>query len=227
MPSNTIFQQIQDKFDVILASSSLRRYQILHDIMGFHNLKVMKPSFEEDLDKTLYRDDPIRYVRDTSFCKAEGIVQDLVTQDAKGSKEKLIICADTIVIDSDDIIYEKPGTKDAQLANLKKFCYTDKGHPLRVATAVTVIRWKDTKNYDIRDPFHETTELYCDAQIPIELLEEYVESGEGVAVAGGLMIQGISGIIIKSINGDYNNVVGLPLNRTFQAIYQELNLRVK
>ncbi|QLL32809.1 hypothetical protein HG536_0D03310 [Torulaspora globosa] len=224
MPSTTISEQIQNKFDVILASSSPRRYQILHDVMGLRDLKLMKPSFEEDLDKALYRNDPIRYVRDTSFCKAQGIAKDLEAQnDAKDPKEKLIICADTIVIDTDNIIYEKPGTKDAQLANLKKFCYSDKGHPLRVATAVTVIRWRDGKNYDIRDPFHEITELYCDGQIPIELLEEYVESGEGVAVAGGLMIQGISGIVIKTINGDYNNVVGLPLNRTFQAIYQELN----
>lgn len=223
MPSSTIFQQIQDKFDVILASSSPRRYQILHDVMGLRDLTIMKPSFEEDLDKALYRDEPIAYVRDTSFCKAQGIAKDLESQNAQGSKEKLVICADTIVIDTDNIIYEKPGTKDAQLANLKKFCYSDKGHPLRVATAVTVIRWQDSKNYEIRDPFHEITELYCDEQIPLELLEEYVQSGEGVAVAGGLMIQGISGIIIKSINGDYNNVVGLPLNRTFQAIYQELS----
>lgn len=222
MSSNRLFQQLHEKFEVILASSSPRRYEILHDVMGITDLKLMKPSFEEDLDKDLYKNDPIQYVRDTSFCKAEGIAKDLEAQETEDSRPKLVICADTIVIDVDDVIYEKPGAKDIQLANLKKFCYSDKGHPLRVVTAVTLIRWQNSQNYTIRDPFHETTELYCDDKIPLPLIEEYVERGDGVAVAGGLMIQGLSGIIIKRINGDYNNVVGLPLNRTFQAIYQEL-----
>lgn len=220
MPSR-LFRQIHEKFDVILASSSPRRYEILTEVMGIQDLRVMKPSFEEDLDKALYKLKPIEYVRKTSFCKALGIASDLKTQEMKCQKEKLIICADTVVIDKDDVIYEKPGTKDRQLTNLKKFCYSEGQHPLRVVTAVTLIRWANSKDYTISEPFHEITEVYCDENIPLQLLEEYVESEDGLAVAGGLKIQGLSGIVIKKIHGDYYNVVGLPLNRTFQAIYKE------
>lgn len=221
MLDQTVFEQITSKVDIVLASSSPRRYEILHDVMGFQDIQLMKPSFEENLDKSLYRDDPIAYVRDTSRFKAEGIVADLSDQTQESTKDKLVICADTVVIDSDNLIYEKPGKEDVQLRNLQKFCYHSNGKPLRVVTAVTLVRWTDRNHYKVHDPFHEVTEVYCDSKIPLRLLEQYVESGDGLAVAGGFKIQGISGILIERINGDYYNVVGLPLNRVFQAIYQE------
>lgn len=221
MIDKNVFEQINDKVDLILASSSPRRYEILHDVMGFRDFKVMKPSFEENLDKALYKDDPIKYVRDTSRYKAQGIVQDLKVQLQGSNKDKLVLCADTVVIDKDNIIYEKPGREDVQLKNLQKFCYQSDGNPLRVATAVTLVRWTNCNHYKLLETFHEITEVYCDSQIPLSLLKHYVASGDGLAVAGGFKIQGISGIIIKRINGDYYNVVGLPLNHLFQAIYQE------
>lgn len=213
-----ISDRISSKFDIILASSSPRRYEILHDVMGFKEIQLMKPSFEENLDKSAYKSNPIGYVCDTARCKAEGILKDLNSRNETG-KEKLVICADTVVIDSHDVIYEKPKSKDIQLTNLKKFCYSDVGKPLRVVTAVTLIRWTNADHYTVIDPFFETTEVQCDQNIPFQLLEEYVESGDGLAVAGGFKIQGLSGMIIKKIDGDYYNVVGLPLNSTFQAIY--------
>lgn len=220
---SSIIESIGSKCDIILASSSPRRYEILHDVMGIKELHLMKPTFEENLDKSLYENDPIKYVCDTSRCKAEGIVQDLraeAVQDQE-NKLKLIICADTVVIDSNNVIYEKPKNKMVQLENLKKFCYVDDGKPLTVVTAVTFIRWSNKDDFKVIEPFHEETKIFCDSKIPLGLLEEYVESGDGIAVAGGFKIQGMSGMIIQKIDGDYYNVVGLPLNKTFQAIYRE------
>lgn len=217
-----IFEDIESKLEIILASSSPRRYEILSDVMGITDLKVMKPSFEENLDKSKYENNPIGYVSDTSRCKAEGIAEDLKIQ-TRGIQEKvrLVVCADTVVIDENNIIYEKPKNKDIQLRNLKNFCYNDSFSPLRVVTAVTIIRWNNKEDFEIREPFHEITKIFCDGKIPVELLEEYVESEDGLNVAGGFKIQGMSGMLIKKIDGDYYNVVGLPLNRTFQAIYKE------
>lgn len=223
MGQSSIIEDIGSKCDIILASSSPRRYEILHDVMGINNLKLMKPTFEEDLDKSLYENDPIRYVCDTSRCKAEGIVQELRAEEEEGQKNKfkLIICADTVVIDSNNIIYEKPKNKVVQLKNLKKFCYEDNGKPLTVVTAVTLIRWSNKNDFKMTETFHEETKIFCDNKIPLRLLEEYVEGGDGIAVAGGFKIQGMSGMIVEKIDGDYYNVVGLPLNKTFQAIYRE------
>lgn len=216
---NRVIESITSQFEVILGSSSPRRYEIMHDTMGFPQVTLMKPSFEEDLDKSHYTD-PVDYVRETSYHKALAIVHDLDIAGDDATRPKLVVCADTVVIDCSGNIYEKPKSKDIQLKNLMKFCYEDE-EPLRVVTAVTLVKWRGKNDYTIQETFHEETKLYCDPKIPQELLEDYVESGEGIQVAGGFKIQGSSGVIIERIDGDYYNVVGLPLNKVFQALHYQ------
>lgn len=43
-----------------------------------------------------------------------------------------------------------------------------------------------------------------------KLIEKYVEGGEGVDRAGGFAVQGLGGLLIRKVEGDYNNVVGFP-----------------
>ncbi|GAV52420.1 hypothetical protein ZYGR_0AG04110 [Zygosaccharomyces rouxii] len=220
---NRVVESIASQFQIVLGSSSERRHEILQQVMGVPQITIMKPSFEEDLDKGEFTN-PVEYVKETSRHKALGLINDLKvnnTTSTAAGPTKLIVCADTVVIDSQGNIYEKPGYKDIQLKNLKTFCY-DLSEPLSVVTAVTVARWNHSGDYDVRDTFTETTKLYMDSQTPLELLEDYVASGEGTQVAGGFKIQGASAVFIKKIDGDYYNVVGLPLNKTFQALYREL-----
>lgn len=49
------------------------------------------------------------------------------------------------------------------------------------------------------------------ADNPAEVLQAYLENGEGFDRAGGVDIQGKGAMLVKSIEGDYNNVVGFPL----------------
>lgn len=53
-----------------------------------------------------------------------------------------------------------------------------------------------------------------------ELLQAYVKSGEGIDRAGGFAIQGLGGMLIKSIEGDYLNCVGFPAQAFFQWLAQ-------
>ena len=208
-------EAIYSNYKVMLASSSPRRYEIMHDNMRFRDLQTIKPSFEEDLDKTLYKNDPIQYVIDTSKGKAESIVNEFNLQ--SDEQKKLIVCADTVVIDWDNIIYEKPGTKDKQLANLKRFCYGSQ-EPLRVVTAVTIIS-SDSTSVKMTQ-FHEVSKVYFDSKIPEQVIVDYVNSEDGLQVAGGFKVQGFSGILIDRIDGDYFNIVGLPLNKTFKHLLE-------
>lgn len=59
--------------------------------------------------------------------------------------------------------------------------------------------------------FHACTEVNFD-DLTEEVIKAYVESGEPKDKAGGYGIQAMGGTLIKSINGDYFNVVGFPLN---------------
>lgn len=59
------------------------------------------------------------------------------------------------------------------------------------------------------------------AQNPGSILQAYVDSGEGMDRAGGFAIQGRASILVRSIEGDYNNVVGFPLF-SFAAFLHEM-----
>jgi len=56
-----------------------------------------------------------------------------------------------------------------------------------------------------------------------ELIIAYVKTREGADKAGGYGIQGIGSILVERIEGDYNNVVGLPLRATVQMMEKIMN----
>lgn len=59
------------------------------------------------------------------------------------------------------------------------------------------------------------------AENPAPILQAYVDSGEGLDRAGGFAIQGKASVLISSISGDFNNVVGFPLY-SFVAFMHDL-----
>lgn len=213
------------QYDFILASSSPRRFEILRDFMNIQDITIVKPSFEEDLDKHLYKDDPVKYVHDTCLGKANSIMEEYsFGKDAKMPCGAIVICADTIVVGPDNQIYEKPITKDSQLEYLNKFCYNygASGKPVKVISSVVVMKENKETGHDIRQ-YEEVTAIYFDSSIPEAVINNYVESEDGLQVAGGFKIQGPSGVLIKGIEGDYYNVVGLPLNKTYRTILDLIN----
>jgi septum formation protein len=67
--------------------------------------------------------------------------------------------------------------------------------------------------YALRTHVEETTVYFGGKDVLTdEVLKAYVESGEGVDAAGGYKIQEGGGVLIEKIEGDYSNVVGLPVH---------------
>jgi septum formation protein len=79
-----------------------------------------------------------------------------------------------------------------------------------VITGVTIVYpILHAPGYQVRS-LSEITKVHF-ADNPAEVLQAYLENGEGFDRAGGVDIQGKGAMLVKSIEGDYNNVVGFPL----------------
>ena len=91
------------------------------------------------------------------------------------------------------------------------------GQTHQVYTGVTLI-WHQGKSLR-QMSFHERTDVSV-WPMTDEEIEAYVKSGEPMDKAGAYGIQGLFARFIRRIEGDYNNVVGLPVGR----LYQEMKL---
>ncbi|ERL89100.1 hypothetical protein D910_06477 [Dendroctonus ponderosae] len=101
-------------------------------------------------------------------------------------------------------MYGKPKTKEEAFQFISDF--SQSGLPNSVYTGVVV--WYKNKIHT----FTEVTTVYLAPLTDDEILS-YVETGEPMGKAGGYGIQGIASTFVTRIEGDFNNVIGLPLCR--------------
>ena len=123
----------------------------------------------------------------------------------------LIIGADTVVA-YDDQILGKPHDADDAYRMLSMLA----GKTHDVFTGVSLVLLGASGRVG-ELTFHERTDVVMRAMTEQEILR-YIQTGEPFDKAGSYAIQGKCAIYIDKINGDYNNVVGLPV----AAIYREL-----
>ncbi|CAH6722360.1 dTTP/UTP pyrophosphatase [[Candida] jaroonii] len=191
------------RYQVVLGSTSERRLQILSDVLKI-NCEVIKPDFEENLSKCL---PPRDYVYGTSKGKIDAIIRDNTFE-----KPTIVICCDTI-IDWNGNILEKPITKSKQLEMFENY----KTNPhLHVLSSIQVARVD--KEVEIVSEVVET-KLTFDSGLSQDVVQSYIESEEGLNVAGGFKYQESGNILFNSLQGDYFNVVGLPAKVTFKLIH--------
>lgn len=197
---------------IILASKSPRRKQILEEQLGFKNISVVPSLFKEDLDKNTRS--PFQYVLDTAIEKAVDVYRSEVDADKEPS---IVISADTIIVSAEQIM-EKPKNPVHHYNMLKHL--RDSRFPHKVYTAVAVIIPYEepiAPGYAL-ETYMEETMVTFDKSITDEMFKSYVESGEASDAAGGYKIQGRGALFIKTIEGDYFNVMGLPVNGTYRLI---------
>lgn len=197
---------------VILASKSPRRKQILEEQLGFKNISVVGSLFKEDLDKSSRS--PFQYVLETATEKALDVYKSEVDSDKEPS---IVISADTVIVSGGQIL-EKPKNPVHHFNMLQHL--RDSGFPHKVYTAVAVmIPYEEpiSPGYAL-ETYIEETVVKFDKAVTDEMFKSYIESGEAVDAAGGYKIQGRGSVFIKSIEGDYFNVMGLPVNGTYRLI---------
>lgn len=180
----------------ILASKSPRRKEILSKL-GLQ-FDIIPAEGEEIITST----DPAAVVEQLSFQKAKEIYDQIITDDDEGV---IIIGADTVV-SKDGIILGKPKDKDDACRMLKMLS----GNFHSVFTGVTCFYKKGIEVKNIT--FFEETKVFM-YDISDTDIWNMIESGEPMDKAGAYAIQGLAGKYIYRIEGDYDNVVGLPAAR--------------
>ena len=173
---------------IILASTSPRRKELLKQI-GL-SFKVEKSDYVEDMSLKMKPKDLAKYL---SLGKARAV--------AVNHKKAIIIAADTFIALKNEIL-GKPHTKKQAKITLQKIS----GKTLEVITGLTVI---DTaKNKTISTV--EFTKVYV-KKLSNKEIDAYIKTGEPLDKAGAFGIQEKGAIFMKKIEGDYSNVVGLPI----------------
>lgn len=195
---------------IILASASPRRKELLEQI-GLE-FEICPAKGEEIITKSV----PEEVVMELSKQKAEEVAA-MVSSFGENHKEIttpsdiLVIGADTVVA-YDGKILGKPKDED----DAKRMLAMLSGNTHSVFTGVTLVLI-DKSGRAGEVVFYEKTDVKMYPMTAQEI-ERYVSTGEPMDKAGSYAIQGKCAIHIEKIDGDYNNVVGLPIAR----IYQEL-----
>lgn len=183
--------------NIILASGSPRRRELLEQVGLLFTVCVSKAS------EITSRTKPDEVVKDLSYEKARAVCEN-------GHGEDVVIGADTIVY-LDECILGKPKGPDECRQMLKALS----GRTHLVYTGVTLL-WREGTVPHVLS-FCETTrvKLY---ELSDEEIDGYIATGEPMDKAGAYGIQGVFAKFIEGIEGDYNNVVGLPVARLYQEL---------
>ncbi len=193
---------------IVLASASPRRRELLEQI-GI-DFEVLVSHVEEKVTAV----EPGLVVEELSRQKAEAVLAE-----CNYMEDVLVIGADTIVAVDGQILGKPSHEKEAisMLERLSGSCH-------EVYTGVTLLyRMGEKRAVQVqRRIFHEMTKVCFYPMSPQEI-SCYVSSGDCMDKAGAYGIQGLCARYIKGIEGDYNNVVGLPVGR----LYQEMRELVK
>ena len=180
---------------IVLASASPRRRELM-EMLGVRDLRILPARGEEKAAET---DDPAALVKALSAAKAREVA-------ALCGKEDIVVGADTVVWFCDRV-YGKP--KDR--ADAVRMLHELSGQTHQVFTGVTVICG------GVEQSEAEMSYVHFRPLTDREI-EAYVDTGEPMDKAGAYGAQGKAALFVRGIDGDFFNVMGLPLCRLGQIL---------
>ncbi len=191
---------------IILASNSPRRRELL-EMVGL--------KFDIIADNT---PEPINRDKspDAVVCELAEFKGRNVSKKLDNKEGAIIIAADTVVAVDNEILGKPEDLQDAMRMLLK---LSGKMH--HVYTGVYVLDTDTEKCLS----FCEKTEVFF-KKLDIDEIKDYISSGEPMDKAGAYGIQNLGSLFVEKINGDYFNVVGLPLSRLGSVLKNDFNIKI-
>jgi len=177
---------------IVLASASPRRQELLKNAgINF----VVRPANIEEIQRA--GEDPVAFAERLARDKARAVLDS-----ACGS---VILGADTVVVAGDQVLGKPSDTEDA--ARMLRLL-ADRQHFVITGVCLIGTGFEDADFEDIRS---EKTVVHF-TPLPEAEIRDYVSTGEPMDKAGAYAIQGRASGWISKIEGDYFNVVGLPVD---------------
>ncbi|MEK7540947.1 MAG: Maf family protein [Patescibacteria group bacterium] len=173
---------------IILASQSPRRKELLLQI-GL-DFEIDPSNYEEDMTLKM---NPAKLAEHLSLGKARDV--------AKRYKDAIVISADTIVAVGNEV-FGKPKTPERAKYMLEKLS----GRAHSIITGFTIIDTKSSKQISNS----VETKVYF-KNLSEQEIDSYIATGEPLDKGGGYAIQGKAALFVEKIEGDYFNIVGLPI----------------
>ena len=174
---------------IILASSSPQRQELFQKF-GFE-FWVVPSNFDES---SVNIGDPEKLAKALALAKAKRV--------AEFNEDAVVVGADTVVVLGDQV-YGKPRDHEHAKEMLTKLS----GNTHSVITGIAIYD-ADTHRF-LTDAVETKLSFLPVSDLEIEA---YVKSGEPFGKAGGYAIQGLGAFLVEKIDGDYHNVIGLPLS---------------
>ncbi len=189
--------------DIILASKSPRRREILE------NTKVRFSVKESQIDEIVkVNESPKETVMRLAYEKALDV--------ANNNKESLVIGADTIVVINDRILGKPKNEKEAyEMIKLLS------GKTHYVITGFALINLSLNKKVIDCEVSQVTFK-----ELSEECIKDYINTRESLDKAGAYGIQGYGGLLVKNIQGDYFNIVGLPISKISDCLKDHFKINL-
>lgn len=178
---------LPERLPIVLASASPRRQELLRNAGIAFTVRAANI-------------DEVPLVNEAPRAFAERMAREKAHAVRQSEPQEIILAADTVVAVGEEI-FGKPENADDAFRMLK----TLSGRAHKVITAVCLLMG------DFDEVRSETT-LVEFSEISDDQIRQYIATGEPMDKAGAYAIQGGASQWIKKIEGDYNNVVGLPLD---------------
>lgn len=184
---------------IILASASPRRQELM--MQAGYEFEVQVSHKEE----TYISETPDDIVKELALLKARDIAEQ------NEAKDLVVIGADTVVAYQGDIL-GKPSSKEDAFAMIQSF----QGDKHQVYTGVAILSYDEEGNETVVNHAVKT-DVYVNSMTDEEIWK-YIESDNVMDKAGSYGIQSGFAIHIEKIEGDYFNVVGLPISYIYNIL---------
>ena len=204
--NNQAANELPQEFDIILASASPRRRDLLQQAGVKFRVRLPENPVDETLEPDDLRD-PHEAAKKLAERKAGAVVQEVLSENYVGC-DTMVVC--------DGKIFGKP----ANLSDAKHMLRQLSGRTHEVVTAVSVWLVAAPTMEDISLGFR----TFADAtyvefhELDDSAIADYLREGESFDKAGAYAIQGKGERLVKRINGSMSTVIGLPVERLLKEL---------